>query len=321
MGIKKSAALSGSPIVIQTSGAGRLIGNIRRDKYLLILLLPVVAYFVIFHYLPMYGVIIAFKDFSPMKGILGSPWVGFKWFMQFYEGEYFFRVLKNTVLLSVYSLLWGFPIPIIFALLLNEYRDGAFKKLTQTISYLPHFISTVIIVGMIVNFLSPNDGIVNSLIKAFGYEPVNFLVQKEWFRTIYISTNIWQQFGWNSIIYIATISSLDPGTYEAARIDGANRWKQAIHVTIPGLMPTIVILFILNIGSLMAVNFEKILLMYNEVTYPVADVISTYVYRIGIQGSEFGYGAAVGLFNSIINLVLLFSANKIVKKLTAISLW
>jgi putative aldouronate transport system permease protein len=293
---------------------------LNRDKYLLLLILPIIVYYIIFHYIPMYGVIIAFKNFKPLKGILGSAWVGFDYFLQFFNSAYFYRILKNTVLISLYSLLWGFPVPILFALLLNELREGLFKRAVQTISYLPHFISIVVIAGMITSFTSLS-GIINTLIGLFGIKPINFLSESEWFRTIYVSSGVWQSFGWNSIIYLAAIAGIDPQLYEAAEMDGANRWQKMRHITLPGILPTVIILLILNIGNLMDVGFEKINLLYNPATYETADVISTFVYRQGIQQANYSYSTAIGLFNNVINLILLVIVNRLSRKLTETSLW
>jgi putative aldouronate transport system permease protein len=298
-----------------------LIKYIKRDYLLLILMFPAVLYYVIFHYLPMYGVVIAFKDFSISKGIMGSSWVGFKWFVEFFDSIYFTRVMRNTLLISIYTLVWGFPVPIIFALLLNQVKDGLFKRSIQTISYIPHFISLVIVVGLMTNFLSPNDGLVNNIIKNLGGKSIDFMGNPKWFRTLYISSGIWQSFGWNSIIYLAALSAIDPNLYEASKMEGANRFQQVIYITIPGILPTTIIMLILNLGSLMSVGFEKVILMYNPLTMETADVISSYVYRKGVVGAQYSLGSAVGLFNSLINFFLLLSANKISKKVTEISLW
>jgi len=290
------------------------------DKYLWFLLIPVIIYYAIFCYAPMYGLIIAFKEFSPLKGIIGSTWIGFKWFRQFFDSMYFGRLFKNTLLINVYGLLWGFPIPIIFAILLNELKDGFFKKITQTISYLPHFISLVVICGIILDLFSSR-GLINTLIQLIGKKSINFMSEANWFRTIYISTGIWQEFGWSSIIYIASISAIDPNLYEAARCDGANRFQQMLNITLPGLRNTITILLILNMGSILSVGFEKINLLYNPAIYETADVISTYVYRRGIQGTEFSFGAAVGLFNSVVNFFVLLTFQNLSKKFSEISLF
>ncbi|MCU6712812.1 ABC transporter permease subunit [Paenibacillus sp. J5C_2022] len=302
-------------------GLVRLARNIRRDKFLLLLVSPALAYYLLFEYLPMYGVIIAFKDFSPMKGILGSPWAGLKWFQQFFDSIYAARVIKNTLLLSTYMLLWSFPVPILFALLLNELKNALFKRVVQTVSYLPHFISIVVISGMIISFLSPAEGVVNMLLVQLGIGPINFLNEPDWFRTIYIGSGIWQTFGWSSIIYLAAIMSIDPSLYEAAKMDGAKRWQGILYITIPGILPTIIILLIMNLGHMMSVGFEKIILLYNPATYEVSDVISTFVYRRGLEGAEYGFAAAVGLFNSVVNFTLLVMVNRISRKISGIGLW
>jgi putative aldouronate transport system permease protein len=300
---------------------GSLPKHIARDKYLLLLIAPVIVYYTIFHYIPMYGVTIAFKDFIPVKGILGSPWVGFAYFEQFFKSVYFWRLLRNTLLISLYSLFWGFPVPILFALLLNELKDRYFKRFVQTVSYLPHFISIVVIAGMIVTFTHPLDGILNVLISTLGFEPIAFLSDPDWFRTIYVASGVWQGFGWGSIIFLAAISGINPHLYEAADMDGANRIQKALHITLPGIMPTIIILFILNVGNIMDVGFEKVLLLYNPGIYETADVIGTYVYRRGIISSDFSYAAAINLFNNMINIVLLLTTNWISRKVSQTSLW
>ncbi len=292
-----------------------------RDKYLVLMALPAVAYFLVFHYYPMYGMLIAFQDYSPGKGIWGSVWVGFEHFRQFFGGYYFFRLLSNTVIISVLSLLWGFPLPIIFALMLNEFREGTFKRTVQTVSYLPHFISLVVTCGMIINFLSPANGIINTLIKALGGSPVNFLGQPQYFRTVYVASGVWQEFGWNSIIYLAALSGVDQQLYEAARIDGAGRWKQMVNITLPSIQTTIIILLILSVGNIMSVGFEKIILLYNTSTYETADVISTYVYRMGLQSLQYSFSAAVGMFNSVVNILMLIMANTLSRRLTGSSIW
>jgi putative aldouronate transport system permease protein len=312
-----------SPALRQTEvNSMRTIAKVlNRDKYLLLLILPVLLYYVVFHYIPMYGIVIAFKKFSPMKGILDSAWVGFDHFIQFFNSIYFWRLLKNTLLLSLYSLFWGFPVPILFALLLNEVREGIFKKSVQTISYLPHFISVVVVAGMIVNFTTVQGGVINQILGWFGAGPINFLSESGWFRPIYIASSIWQGFGWSSIIYLAAIAGIDPQLYEAAEMDGASRWRKMWHITLPCLLPTTAILFILAVGNLMDVGFEKIILLYNPTTYETADVISTFVYRQGIQQANYSYSTAIGLFNNVINLILLVIVNRVSRKLSETSLW
>lgn len=307
--------------MVRTKVRGRAIKSLKRDKYLFLMLLPVLIYFIVFCYVPMFGTVMAFQDFSPGKGFLESPFVGFRWFREFFGSIYFERLMRNTILLNIYGLLWGFPIPIIFALLLNEVRDGPFKRVSQTVAYLPHFISVVVVVGLIYNFLSPNDGIINLMITRFGGQPINFMGEPKWFRTLYIGTGIWQNFGWDSIIYLAALSSVDPQLYEAAKIDGAGKWRQLFNITLPAISTTIIILLIMNVGNIMNVGFEKVILMYSPATYETADVISTYVYRRGIMGSQFSFGAAVGLFNSVINFMLLIAVNRISRKVSEVSLW
>ncbi|MFD2614421.1 ABC transporter permease [Paenibacillus gansuensis] len=297
-----------------------VVKDLRRNKYIYLMALPVVAYYLVFHYGPMYGLLIAFKDFNTSAGIWGSPWVGFDHFKDFFQSHYFGRLLRNTVLINVYELLFAFPASIVLALLLNEIRSSMFKRTIQTVSYLPHFISIVVVVGMMVDFLA-TDGLINQLIALFGLEPISFLREPGWFRFLYVSSGIWQSIGWGSIIYLAAISNIDPALYEAAKMDGAGRWKQTLHITIPGIMPTIVILLILNMGSMMSVGSEKVLLMYNPLTYETADVISTFVYRKGILEANYGYTAAVGLFNAVISFALIVTANGISKRVSENKLW
>jgi putative aldouronate transport system permease protein len=295
--------------------------HVRRDKYLLLLVAPVLIYYFVFHYLPMYGAVIAFKDFSPGQTIWNSPWVGFRWFREFFASIYFTRLISNTFILSSLALVFSFPVPIIFALLLNEIRRKNLKRTIQTISYLPHFISLVVMVGILSNFLSPSDGVINQLLNRFGMGTINFMGESSWFRPLYIGSGIWQSYGWNSIIYMAALTSIDPHLYEAARIDGCNRWQEMLYITLPGISSTAVMLLILALGNLMNVGFEKIILMYSPAIYDVSDVISTYVYRRGILNAQYSFGSAVGLFNSIINFILLLSVNRISKHYTQIGLW
>lgn len=298
----------------------RVWKQIKDSRYLyLIFLLPIV-YFLVFKYGPMFGILIAFKDYNVFVGVWNSKWAGLKHFEQFISDPYFWKLVRNTLLLNFYMLIFYFPAPIILALLLNEIRINAFKRVVQSISYLPHFLSTVVVTGMLVNFLA-TDGLINQMIAAMGFAKIQFLMMPEWFRTIYISSEIWQKIGWGSIIYLAALSGVDPNLYEAARMDGANRFKQAIHVTLPGISPVITILFLLTLGDLMSIGFEKILLLYTGPTYETADVISTFVYRRGLLGADFSYGAAVGLFQSVISFLLIVWANYAARKLNATSLW
>ncbi|MHA7582461.1 ABC transporter permease [Paenibacillus vandeheii] len=298
----------------------RFVRDFMMNKYLYIMMIPVIGYYLIFHYGPMYGAIIAFKDYSPMKGILGSDWVGLKHFEEFFNSYYFLRVLKNTLLISLYTLLFEFPAPIILALLINEVRKRTFKQVVQTITYMPYFISLVVICGIITDFTNA-DGLINRLIMMLGYDGQAMLQKPELFRPIYVLSEIWQRIGWESIIYIAALMSIDLEQYEAAKIDGASRLKQMFHITLPGLLPIITIMFILRMGNMLNVGFEKIILLYNPVTYETADVISSFVYRKGLLEFGWSYSSAVGLFNSVINLVLLISANYISRRVSQNSLW
>lgn len=298
-----------------------IMRHMKRDKQLLILFIPCIIFFALFRYGPIYGLIIAFKDYNVYQGILGSEWVGFEHFRRFFESQDFWLLFKNTFLLGVFTLIWAFPFPILFAVLLNEVRGIKFKKTVQTFSYLPSFLSVVIVSSMIIDFLSPTHGLVNELLKAIGLESIYFLVAPEWFRTIYISSEIWQHMGFEAIIYLAAIASIDPTLYEAAKVDGASRLQMMRYITIPSIMPTILILFIIKSGSMFRIGYEKVLLLYNPMTYEVADVFSTYVYRKGLLETNYSYAAAVGLFESLIALVMLLIANAVSKKAGGRGLW
>lgn len=297
-----------------------IIKIINRDKYLYLMMLLPLVYYIIFHYVPMYGVTLAFKEFNIMKGILGSKWVGLKYVKQFLTDQYFWKVFKNTLIINIYNLFWYFPVPIILALAINELNSKKFQRVVQSITYLPHFISTVVICGMLISFLS-TDGLINRILAVFNLGPYQFLIQPKYFRTIYIASNIWQGAGWSSIIYLASLSNIDTQLYEAATIDGANRWQRTRHVTIPGIMPTISILFILETGKIMDVAFQKILLLSNGSNMEVSDVIETYVYRRGILGADFSYSTGVGLFQSVIGLIFVLTSNAISRKVSEYSLW
>ena len=293
----------------------------RRDKLLWLMLVIPILYFLIFQYAPMFGLIMAFQNYNPIKGVLNSQFVGLKYFIQFFNNPNFSRIIFNTFYLSLLTLIFGFPAPIIIALLLNECDLRRYKKVVQTISYMPNFISVVVIVGMMVNFFNPTTGVVNTFIKMSGGTPINFMGESAWFRPLYVVSNIWQFAGWTSIIYLSSISSFDPQLYEAAIIDGASRLKILFRITLPQLIPIIVIMFIIRMGSLMSIGFEKINLMYGPGIYDVSDVISTYVYRRGLLEANFGFGTAVGLFNSVINTVLLVTFNALSSKISETSLW
>ncbi|GHV44461.1 putative multiple-sugar transport system permease YteP [Clostridia bacterium] len=298
----------------------KLSDDLKRNYLVYLMLLPVILYYLIFCYAPMYGAIIAFKDYRPGLSILGSQWVGFKHFTQFFSSVYFSRLIKNTLAISIYTTLWGFPAPILLALMLNEVRSRYFKKTVQTLTYIPHFISMVVVCGMIANF-SGTSGVFNDVIAFFGGERAPLLGKPELFRTIYIASGIWQSVGWGSIIYLAAISGIDQELYEAATIDGAGRLRKAINVTLPSIMPTILLLLILQIGGLLSVGYEKIILLVNDLTLVKADVISTYVYRKGLLDTNYSFSSAVGLFNSVINFILLVVANSLSRRFAQTGLW
>lgn len=299
---------------MKKSFLARLKRDISMHKYKYLLVLPVIAYFIIFHYKAMYGIIIAFKNYRASRGISGSEWVGFRYFEMFFKDPYFFRVLRNTLTINILQLIFSFPVPIFLALLLNEVRVSWFKRSVQTITYMPHFISVMVVCGLVKSYCQ-SGGVINDLIAFFGGERTNLLAEPQFFYPIYIISGIWQSAGWGSIVYLAALSGIDQEQYDAAKVDGAGRLQQMIHITLPGLTPTIVMFLILNMGRMLSVGADKILLLYQPLTYEVADVISTYVHRRGILGGEFSYSTAVGLFNSVVNVILLFTSNKISKKL------
>ena len=295
--------------------------KVRASKYLLLLVLPGFVWYVIFQYIPMYGVTIAFKELSLRLGVLGSPWIGFDQFERFFNYPRFWGLIRNTFLLSFYTMLFGFPAPIIFALALNELVSRTYKRTVQTISFLPHFIAMPAVVGMLVLALSPSTGFVNVFLGAFGIEPIYFMIKPRWFRPIYVISDIWQNVGWGAIIYLAQLSRVDPELYEAATVDGASRMRKMWHISLPALTPVISILLILRIGGLLSVGGEKVLLMYNDLTLETADVIWTYVYRRGLLRQDFSYGTAVGLFNSVISLILVVLANTAARRFSEYRLW
>lgn len=306
--------------VQQPSFSVRLRRDMRNNWSIYVMALPFLAYFIIFHYIPMGGVLMAFQDFSIKKGIFGSTWVGLKQFERYFNSPYFFRTLSNTLLISFYGLIFSFPFPIIFALCLNEVRNKQFKKVTQTISYLPYFISVVVVVAILNDFSKAN-GVLTQLAAALGDDGGALISRPEWFRTLYIGSNMWQHLGYNSIIFISALASIDPELYEAAVIDGAGRWKQTLYITLPGIASTIVVLLILRLGQIMSVGYEKVILMYGPATYETADVISSYMYRVGIQDSDYSFSTAINLFNSIVNFIVLFVANTFSRKIGDTSLW
>ena len=298
----------------------RLKRDFQKNRSLYFMIIPVVLFYILFHYKTMYGAIIAFYNYRPARGLEGSKWVGLDHFIYFFKSPFFMRTLKNTLAISLLTLLFAFPAPIILALLLNEVRNKYFKKVVQTVTYLPHFISSVIICGMLTSFCL-STGLFNDIIELFGGKRIPLLQGTDYYRTIYIASDIWQTIGWSSIIYLAALSGVDKNLYEAAQLDGANKWKQTWHITIPGILPTIMIQLILRIGTLMSVGYDKTLLIYNPTNYAVSDIISTYNFRMGLELGDWSYATAIGLFNSVVNCILLVMSNKLSKKYTENSLW
>lgn len=294
--------------------------TLRRDWQLYSLAVLPLVFFAVFRYLPMIGNVIAFRRFQPGGSMFGEEWAGMRYVRLFLNDPTFWHVFTNTLILGALALVVCFPLPIVLALLLNEVRTRALKRFVQSVSYLPHFLSTVIVAGVVVNFVAA-DGPVNQALGGLGHSDILFIQEPGWFRSIYVSSEVWQTVGWGTILYLAALTRIDEDLYEAARIDGANRWKQTWHVTLPGIRPTMVTLLILNIGTFMAVGFEKILLLYNPLTYPSADVISTYLFRMGVLSNNFSYAAAIGLFEALIGLVLITSANLISRRVVETSLW
>ncbi|MEV4220686.1 ABC transporter permease subunit [Nonomuraea sp. NPDC049725] len=293
---------------------------LRRDWQLYTLAILPLLFFLIFRYAPMLGNVIAFRKFQPGGNLFGEEWVGLRYVNMFLSDPTFWTVFTNTLVLGGLTLLFCFPLPIVLALLLNEIRTRRLKRFLQSVSYLPHFLSVVIVAALVMQ-MTAVDGPINQALKSLGEEPVTFLQQPEWFRTIYVSSEVWQTVGWGTILYLAALTTIDEQLYEAARMDGAGRWRQIWHVTLPGIRPTAVTLMILNLGTFLAVGFEKILLLYNPLTYPTADVISTYLFRMGVLSSNFSYAAAIGLFEALIGLVLVVSANVISRRTVGTSLW
>lgn len=298
-----------------------LIKYIKRDRMLLLIILPGVIYFAVFCYGPMYGILMAFQDYNISKGVWGSPWAGLKHFRSLVDSVYFGRLVKNTFLLSIEQLLWSFPIPIAFALLVNEIKNKYFQRFAQTAAYLPHFVSVVVVVGIMKDLLASDGGVITQFLSIFGVTPKNYFNLPGAFRTLYVGSGVWQEFGWNSIIYVAAISGIDQEMYESASLDGAGRWKKLIHITLPAIAPTIILLLILNMGNMLNIGYEKVILMYNSATYSTADIFSTYVYRKGLLNAQYSFAAAVGLANSAINVVILMLANFSAKKMTDTSIF
>ncbi|WCJ65933.1 ABC transporter permease [Agrobacterium tumefaciens] len=295
--------------------------DMRRDWQLYLLLAPMLIWFAVFLYKPMYGLVIAFQDFSIFRGIEKSPWVGFANFVELFHNDMFVRSFWNTITISGLGLIFAFPVPIILALMFNEVQNGIARSWAQTVVYLPHFISVVIVAGIVINFLSPSIGIVNLMLKGLGFEPIYFLTQPQWFRPIYIGSSVWKEAGFESIVYLAAIAGVSPTLYESARVDGASRWQMMWRITLPCILPTIVIMLIIRIGNLVEVGFEYIILLYRPSTYETADVVSTFIYRTGLQGTQYDLATAAGLFNAVIAFVLVYSANRISRKVSSTSLW
>ncbi len=294
---------------------------IKRDYELYLFLAPAIIIILIFHYVPIYGLLMAFQDFNPIDGYAGSEFVGLKHFIDFFSDPFAFRVISNTVILGSMLMIWGFTPPILLALSINELSNMKFKRVVQSISYLPHFVSTVIIVGMLFRLFSVDGGLINSLLKLMGRKTVNFTVLPEWFRPLYIMSSLWQSVGWGSILYLAALTGINPELYEAAYVEGANRFRRIWHISLPGIMPTIIILLILNVRVIVNIGLEKVLLMYNPAIYKTADVIATYVYRKGILGSSQSYASAIGFFNSIVALLMVLLVNTVARKVSETSLW
>ncbi|WP_051251534.1 ABC transporter permease subunit [Paenibacillus harenae] len=319
--IALKSAVAGKPLPFQKKSPRKTAVKkiMRHWQFYLLILLPI-CFLITFNYYPMYGATVAFKDYNIVKGITGSPWAGFKHFIYFFEGPYFWLIIKNTLGISLYGLLVGFPIPIILALALNEVGKR-FKKFVQLVTYAPHFISTVIIVSMLSLLLGPQSGLLNNFLASLGMDRINFMGEPGYFKSLVVWSDLWQNAGFSCIIYLAALSGIDPTLYEAAKVDGASRWQKIINVDLPGIFPTIVILLILAVGSIMSVGFEKIYLMQNAANAGSSEIIATYVYKIGLLNSNISYATAVGLFNSIINLILLVSVNAVARKITKSSLW
>ena len=299
----------------------RIVDHVKRDWQLYLMLLPTIIWLLVFLYKPMYGLQVAFKDYSVFRGVAASPWIGFEHFQTLFGNDQFIRAIKNTFIISFYSLLIGFPMPILLALMFNEVLNQLFKKTAQTIVYLPHFISSVIIAGIVIAGFSPSSGVVNTFISWLGFEPIYFLTKPEWFRPIFIGSTIWQEAGFQSIVYLAAIAGVSPTLYESAVVDGASRWQMMWKITLPSILPTIIIMLIIRIGNLLEVSFEMIILLYQPATYETADVVNTFIYRQGLLGGQYDLAAAAGLFNAVVAFVLVMTANTISRRYSNTSIW
>lgn len=292
-----------------------------KNRYLFLIFLPAILYYAVFHYAPLYGIQMAFREYDFSKGILGSPWVGLQNFIDLFSFKSFCDVLRNTVLIGLYKFVWGFPMPIVFAILLNEVKNTAFKKSIQTISYLPHFLSWVVLGGVFTQLLSPNGGPVNAIIKGLGFNSIHFLASPKYFRTVLVCSSVWKNIGWGSIVYFAALAGIDPQLYEASYIDGANRFHRMWYITLPSLAPVVTIMMIMNVGTIINDDFDQIFNLYNTAVYEVADVISTYTYRVGLVEMNYSLGTAVGLFKNVIAFILILTANSIAKRINDYALW
>jgi putative aldouronate transport system permease protein len=308
--------VSGNPAPASNKYLQGLLADIRQDWMLYAMLLPVIVWFIVFLYAPMGGLVMAFKQYSVFKGISESPWIGFEHFETLFGSDAFLRALRNTLVISFYSLLLSFPVPILLALMINEVHSKKYRKSVQTIVYLPHFISAVIVAGIVVAILSPASGVVNGLLASLGFERQYFLTRPEWFRTIFIGSNIWKEAGFDSIIYLAAIMGINPSLYESAQVDGATRWQMICRITLPSILPTIAILLVIRLGNILEVGYEYIILLYQPSTYETADVVSTYIYRVGLQSAKYDLAAAAGVFNAVVALILVLAANALSRRIT-----
>jgi putative aldouronate transport system permease protein len=318
--VSNLAKRENQPVDLMPAKYARAKIDFLKNWQLYAFILPAALYFIIFHYVPMYGLQIAFKDYYANLGIFGSPWVGFHHFERFFNSYFFWRLLKNTIILNAYALLL-FPLPIILALSLNEIRNGIYKKWAQTLTYAPHFISVVVVVGMLIAFLDPITGLVNHVIAALGGKTIDFMTSPGWFRHVYVWSGQWQSLGWSSIIYLAALAGVNPELHEAARVDGATRFQRIININLPSILPTIIILFILDVGKFMSIGFEKVLLMQNTLNSETSDIIQTFVYKVGLLEGDYSFASAIGLFDSIVNIILLVTINQIARKTSENSLW
>jgi putative aldouronate transport system permease protein len=318
---KNNLTISTASAAIDLNTRGRGWKRFYKSRYLYIMFIPTLVYLIIFKFAPMFGLVIAFKDYSIIRGFAESPWVGFKHFKAFFSSVFFWRIIRNTFALNIFDVVFGFPVPIILSLMLNEVYVKPYKRVIQSVSYLPHFISMVIVVSMFKQFLSPSMGLVNNVLADMGFERIYFLGEPKYFWPLYTILHIWKESGWGTILYLAAMTGINSQLYEAATIDGAGKWRQAWHITLPGITTTIIILYLLKIGRMLEVNFEAILLLYSPSIYETSDVLATFVYRRGIRGAQFDYATAVGLFQAVVGFVMIATANTLSRKYSETSLW